>query len=150
MDKNQWKQFVDSEAVIIFMQGWEDRENLKKELRHEYAQTREQREVLVADGIEEENRDSVEDRGELEVESENYDDKWSDEEEEHTINFGEHRTVERGARISEDVETINANVASLFILELSRGDQLARNIRFNRRKQERKKRKRNQDSVVYS
>jgi len=127
-DKKKWKKFVDSEAVNIFMQGWEDKEQLKKELRHTYAQNREQREVFVEDGL---------------------DDKGSDEEEELPISHGEHRTVEWGSRIRESVDRVNAHAASVFIAEFLREDQLTRNVRFSRRKQERKKRKRNQDVVVY-
>ncbi len=74
----KWKEFVDSEAMHIFMQGWKDREQLKKDLRHKYIQTWEQREVIDEDDIDEETRDSAVDRSGLEVESENYDDKWSD------------------------------------------------------------------------
>jgi hypothetical protein len=127
-DKKKWKKFVDSEAVNIFMQGWEDKEQLKKELRHTYAQNREQREVFVEDGL---------------------DDKGSDEEEELSISHGEHRTVEWGSRIRESVDRVNAHAASVFIADFLREDQLTRNVRFSRRKQERKKRKRNQDVVVY-
>ena len=74
-DKKKWKQFVDSDAVNIFMQGWEDREQLKKELRHKYAQTREQREAFVEDGL---------------------DDKGSDEEEEHQISHEETERLSGG------------------------------------------------------
>ena len=101
------------------MQGWEDREQLKKELRHKYAQTREQREAFIEDCL---------------------DDKGSDEEEEHQISHGENRTVEWGSRISESAERVNVHAASVFIADFLRGDQLPRNVRFSRRKQERKKR----------
>ena len=57
--------------------------------------------------------------------------------------------MENTERLRESAERVNAHAASVFIADFLREDQLTRNVRFSRRKQERKKRKRNQDVVVY-
>jgi hypothetical protein len=116
LDRKEWKDFIEKRAMIAFMQGWEEKEEVQKEQRQRDELVRADRELtrtrLITDGREDDQHeqfgdhriegDSTEvmtEEGDDGAESEEYvgmSDSEDEGEEEHREVWGGHRRVQMG------------------------------------------------------
>jgi hypothetical protein len=101
MDRDKWKTFVEEEAMVEFLKGWEAREELRKQQRRRYEDIRSERVRLQG----------LEDIYEGAAESEDYIEDDNNSEDDMNFEFGMHRTV---TRVTSTVN-FNAQAAEEFI-----------------------------------